>query len=174
MSEQNLNKILESLNRVNDDTKKLIFDIATSMSEIELIQIFNHQTSDFFNAVHGMIRKMGKEREYTVGAYKALFDSAVKINAKKPIDKYALVILEYAAEIYQEDADCFLNMTVPDTTVVSVGNEFNLIRSEMFKTLWKQLNINDRDVIKEKMILLTTYAHAYFYKIILLNKKRGV
>jgi hypothetical protein len=50
---------------------------------------------------------------------------------------------------------------------LEVGNEFNIVRSDMFKQLWKKLSEEDKTAIKEKMVLLTTLAHVYFYQTVL-------
>jgi hypothetical protein len=60
-------------------------------------------------------------------------------------------------------------MSIPDTKV-NLNNEFGLIRSEMFKNLWLISNQKDRNDVKEIIILLTTFAHAYLYKTILMKK----
>lgn len=87
---------------------------------------------------------------------------------KLPLDKFTLIILEFANEIYSEEENCFMDMTIPDAKL-EVGNEFGLIRSEIFKSLWKILDKNHKQIIKEKIILLTTYAHTYFYKTVMAN-----
>ena len=163
-----LESVVQSLDRVPLETKQMIFNMSKGMSELEIIRSFNQQALDMFNLVISITKKVGKEREYQFSGYKALFDNAVKINNKLPVDKFTLIILEFAAEIYAEEEDCFLNMSIPDKEV-NVGNEFGLIRSESFKILWKILNRPDKNLLKENIILLTTFAHAYLYKTILKN-----
>lgn len=172
MTDQNkrLDNVINALDKVGIETKQMIFNMSNNMSEIEIIRSFNQSALDLFNLLMEITTRMKKENEYKVGGYKVLFDNAIKYNIKMPIDQFTLVILEFAADIYAENEDCFLNMTIPDTKL-EVGNEFNLIRSEMFKTLWKNLNKNDKNDVKEKIILLTTYAHIYLYKTLLKNKK---
>jgi hypothetical protein len=62
-------------------------------------------------------------------------------------------------------------MYMPDTKLES-GNEFNLVRSEMWKNIWKILNKHDKEEIKKKFILLTVYAHCFFYKTILSKQQK--
>lgn len=162
-SQQLLEPVIKALDRVKYETKQMIFEMANSMTEQEIIQSFNQQSLVLFNLMSSISKRIGKEREVGASEYKLLFDKAIKINAKLPIDKYTLIILEYAPEIYAEDEDCFLKMTIPDTDV-SVGNAYGLIRSKMFQTLWKGLCQEDRKKLRECFILLTTYAHVYLYK----------
>lgn len=168
-AEQQLNNVIRSLDRVKLETKQMIFDIGESMSELEIIQSFNQRAFDLFNILTDLTKKLNKENDYKVVSYKTLFENAIKINVKLPLDKFTLIILEYAPEIYAENEDCFMTMSVPDTTV-HVGNEFSIIRSEMFKKIWTELNQNDKNIVKDNIILLTTFAHAHLYKIAIINK----
>lgn len=170
INEERLNKVINSLEKVPSATKELVLEkMALSMSELEIIQSFNQQAHDLFSLLISITKKLNKEKEYNVSGYKLLFDNTLKFNAKLPIDKFTLLILEFAAEIYAEDENCFLDMAIPDTKV-GVNNEFSLIRSEMFKKLWKILENNDKNSLKENIIPLTMYAHAYLYKTLLSKK----
>ena len=163
---QKLEKVINALEKVNDETKTLILNMAKSMKEMVIIQSFNQSSLDLFTEILKITTRLGKEGEYKVGGYKAIFDNAIKINVKMPVDKFTLVILEFAPEIYSENENFILNMPIPDTQV-GVANEFSMIRSEKFKNLWKTLGSNEKEILKEKIILLTTYAHAYFYQTVL-------
>lgn len=168
MNQQLLN-VVESLDKVSGETKQMIYDMANSMNELEIIHSFNQQAHDLFTMMYNITKKIGQEKKYNVVGYKTIFENALKINAKLPIDKFTLLILEFASDIYEENEDCFLNMSLEDTKI-NVGNEFSIIRSEMFKNLWAVLDQANKNLLKEKIILLTTYAHAYLYKIILGQK----
>ena len=170
-NQERMDKVVKALDQVNPETKQMIFNMAKSMKELEVIQSFNQQSLDFFNLSTAITRRMGRESEFKMAGYKALYDNTIKMNIKMPIDNFTLVVLEYAPQIYSENEDFFLNQITGDTKV-EVGNEFSLIKSEMFKNLWKILNKPDRADIKEKVILLTTFAHVYFYQTILKNKKK--
>lgn len=163
-----LENVVKSLDRVPTETKQMIFDMSQGMKEMEIIQSFNQQALDMFTAVINVTKKLGKDKEYNFLGYKNLFDNAVQMNKKLPVDKFTLIILEFAAEIYAEQEDCFLTMSIPDKEV-NVGNEFGMIRSETFKILWTTLNNTDKNILKEHIILLTTFAHAYLYKTIIKN-----
>ena len=170
-NQQKLDKVVNSLEKVSAETKKMVFNMANSMTDMEVVQSFNQTALDLFNLLVQITTRMNKENEYKVGGYKLLFDNAVKLNKKMPIDQFTLVILEFAAEIYDEDENCFLKMTIPDAKL-EVGNEFNLIRSEMFKKLWVTLVNKDKSDVKDKVILLTTFAHVYLYQTLLKNNKK--
>lgn len=166
-----LEAVIGALGRISDEVKSSIFEMSQQLSELDIIQYFNQQASDLFDFVLQITKKMGKEREYKVTGYKSIFENALKINVKMPIDKFTLVVLEYAPEIYAQEEDCFLSMTIPDAKV-NVGNEFSMIRSEMFKSLWVTLNSLDKKAIGEKVVDLTTYAHMYLYKSVLLSMRK--
>lgn len=161
--EKQLKNVIESLEKIPMDTKQMIFDMAAGMTEQEIIQSFNQQSLDMFQTLIEITTKLLLEKEYQFVGYKALFDTAVKTNAKLPLDKFTLLILEFAADIYAEKEDCFLKMSIPDKEV-NVGNEFGLIRSEKFKKLWITLVDEDKSRLKNDIILLTAYAHTFLYK----------
>lgn len=162
--------IINALDRVNPDTKQMIWNISRSISELEIIHAFNQITLDFCSIIIAITKKRGEDHKYKIAGYKVLFDNAIKMNVKMPIDQFTMVILRFAPEIYSENEDCFLNMSIPDKKL-EVGNDFSFIRSEMFKSLWKVLDVADKSSVKEKLILLTTYAHAYLYKTVLAKAK---
>lgn len=169
-SSKQLERVAESLEKVPHEIKQMVFEMAQSMSEMEIIQLFNQQARDLFTLMGNIAKRLRRQKEQSeVTAYKNLFENALKINAKLPIDKFTLVMLEYAAEIYAENEDCFLNMPIPDANV-NVNNEFNIIRSDMFKHMWRIIEEDDKKSVKDIMLPLTTYAHAFLYKIILSKK----
>jgi len=161
--QEKMNKVIESLNNVNDNTKQLVYNMASSMNDLEIIKMFNQSSLDFFILTAQITTRMGVEGKYKMGAYKMMYDNTIKINAKMPIDHYTLTVLEYANEIYSENEDFFLKKKLGNA-VVEVGNEFNMVSSDMFKNLWVKLEESDKYNIKEKMLVLTTLAHVYFYK----------
>lgn len=167
---ERLNKVINNLNKIPQETKQMVFNMSCGMTDQEIIQSFNQQSYDLFNIVALVVKKLKKDNEFKVVGYRAIFDNAIKINNRLPLDKFTLMILEYASEIYEEQEDLFLNMKIPDKDV-SAGNEFGIIRSEMFKSIWRLLGTEDKTKIKEIVIPLTTYAHAYLYKTILKNQK---
>ncbi|AVL93750.1 hypothetical protein mvi_390 [Megavirus vitis] len=160
---ERLEKVVYSLQKVNPAINKDILSMAQAMSDVQIIKLFNQDATDLFAEMSRIIKLLQKENECKVDSYKFLFETAIKINAKLPIDKFTLIILEYAAEIYGGDENVFLDMPIPDAKI-NVGNEFGLIRSEMFKSLWRILDRENKDIIKDKITSLTTYAHAYLYK----------
>lgn len=158
-----LQTVANSLERINSEINISIAQMAKSMTEASIIQAFNQVAIDLFVMVEKIILDIKKDKEYKLDSYRILFDNAIRINNRLPIDKFTLIVLEYAPEIYSKDENCFLKMSIPDKNI-SIGNTFGFIRSEMFKNLWIILPNNHKKVIIEKVISLTTYAHAYFYK----------
>lgn len=166
-SEQ-LQVVVTSLEQVDPLINQSVKEMSDNMPEATIIRLFNQTSLDLFTIINIITDRIGKTEEYKLAGYKALFDNAIKINAKLPIDKFTLIILEFAPQIYSQDENCFLNMSIPDRRI-SVGNSFGFIRSEMFKNLWMVLNTSDREQVSEKVISLTTYAHAYLYKTVTKN-----
>lgn len=168
--QERLSKIILTLDRVRPEVKQMVFEMAQGMTDLEIIQSFNQQALDLFTLLNTITVRLNRVNEFKIGGYKLLFDNAIKQNVKLPLDKFTLIILEFAPEIYDEKETCFMDMSIPDTNV-TVGNEFSIIRSDMFKKLWKILDNNDKDSLKNIIIPLTTYAHAYLYKTVLKYKK---
>lgn len=174
--QNSLSKVVKALERVSLDTSNMIAGMAKGMTEAEIINHFNQSAKDFFNTTISVTKRMGIAREYGGEAYLAIFENAIKMNGRMPIDKFTMLILEFAPEIYAEDENCFLDMEIPDRNLNEMGapvtsdNEFSLIRSEKFKKLWKILSPADKETIKADIILLTTYAHTYFIYSLLKRK----
>jgi hypothetical protein len=168
-AQQQLNRVIKALERVDPEINKAVYELSNGMSEMEIVQTFNQHTLDSFNSLINITKKMGKESIYKISGYKTFFENALKINAMLPIDKFTLIILEFAPEIYDENEEVFLKMTIPDAQI-EVSNEFGFIRSELFKQLWLSLNKTDKDSVKDNIILLVTYAQAHLYKTLMKKK----
>jgi len=153
--------IANSLKRVNDKTTNIVLDMAKQISKDEVISLFNQAALDFFQTILKITQEMGQEREYGIKGYLKLFETAVGINRGLPIDQFTATILEYAPEIYAEEEDTFLDMDIPDAEIKS-GNEFNIIRSGKIKNLWKTGSPENKELVKEKIITVTTWCHVYF------------
>lgn len=161
-----MEKIAAALSTIDPNITSGILDLAKNLSEQEIINLFNQNAIDFFNMAIETSQNLGLEKEFGFGAYKTLFTSALKINAKLPIDKFTIIILEHAPDIYDENEKYFLEMSIPDGEV-KVSNAFSIIKSTEFKKLWMVLDQKYKEIVKEHIISLTTYAHAYFYKLII-------
>ena len=144
--------------------------MANNLSDREIINLFNQSAMDFFNLAINITEKMKRAKEFGFVAYKSIFESTLKVNANLPVDKFTVIILEYAADIYDSNEKYFLEMHIPNKEL-NTGNAFSIIESEEFKKLWLVLNSQDKEIVKEHIISLTSYAHAYFYNLILKPKK---
>ena len=167
-----LEKVQQALERVNDGTKEMVLEMAKGMTDLEVIRSFNQEVYDFFAILINVTKRMGVDKEYKIEVHNTFFEKAIKTNVLLPIEQFTLIILEFAPEIYTENEECFLRMSIPDAKLES-GNEFNIIRSEHFKKLWLTLSSDDKSNIKDKIILLTTYAHTYFYQTLLAMQKQA-
>lgn len=164
-----------SLKKVDSEINENIYAMASSMDEHTIILSFNQTALDFFNFAINGTKRLNREREFGFSGYLSLFQTAIKANIGVPIDKFTILILEYAPDIYSVNEKFFLNMDIPDIKIdvsdkKKNDNEFNMIQSEEFKKLWLVLSQEDKDAVKEKIILLTTYAHAYFFKLCMTKK----
>lgn len=168
---ERLANVIESLDRVPDYMKQMIFDMSMGMTEQEIIKSFNQKAVDLFDMVASIIEKLKISHTYKVVGYRNMFNLAVKTNFKLPVDRFTLMLLEFAAEIYKGDENCFLDMPIPDKKF-AVENEFGMIRSEQFKSLWRSLGTEDKNIVKQEIIALTTFAHCYLYKSAIKTWKR--
>lgn len=165
-----MKRIALALDRVTKETHEKIIDLAEGLSETEIINLFNQAAMDFFDMAITKSKELGREREFGFTGYQFLFESALKINMSLPIDKFTLIILEFAPDIYDANEEYFLSMDIPDAEI-KANNEFGIIRSKEFKKLWGQIDADCKEVTKDHITSLTVYAHAYFLKL-LFNKKK--
>lgn len=166
---EKLEKVLRSLSKVNPDTHKMVLGLAEQLTELQIIQAFNQFSLDLFQTITAMVNEMGWEREIKFTGYSLLLENALKINVKLPIDNFTWFVLEYAPKIYSQEEDFFMNKHY-NAAKVGVGHEFSFVTSEPFKAKWKLLNKEQKETIKDKFIMVTIYAHVYFFKVILINK----
>lgn len=160
-----MERIMTALKRVDVDVNQGILTMINLLTEREIINLFNQSANDFFTTAIDITIQMKIENKFNFSGYKNIFESTLKVNATLPIDKFTIIILEYAPDIYDANEQYFLNMDIPDGEI-KTENAFSIIRSSEFKEVWKILSLANKAIIKEKITSLTTYAHAYFYKII--------
>jgi hypothetical protein len=175
LTKQQIENIIKVLEDVPDDIQQTVISMAKGMTVFDIVQSFNQIAQDLFDLLITITKNLKSTHKKMSGnqiltteslqGHKMLFDSGMKMNMNLPIE-HTLVILLFAPQIYNQDEECFMKMDIPDSKVQS-GKEFNLIRSSEFKNLWNILNEIDKDDVKDKVILLTTYANAYFYKTLL-------
>lgn len=165
-----LERIFNTLDKVEEQTKNMIYNLALNMNNLEIIQTFNQKAIDLFTTMIEITELHKKEKEYKIKGYKAIFENALKINVKIPIDKFTLTILEFAADIYSENEEYFYQMTIPDAKLNLGSNEFGMLRSEGFKKLWIILTKEEQNKLKDNIVLLTTFAHVHLYKTLLSKK----
>ena len=158
-----LEKVFSSLEKVSPDINIEVREMALAMSKAEIVAMFNQFANDLFTTLLRITISKNVESEYNVTGQKNLFEKSLKLNKQLPIDKFTLVILEFAADIYDGNEEKFLDMEIPDQRV-NVNNEFGMIRSEKFKGLWKTMQKTDKVSLHEIVTALTSYAHAFFFK----------
>ncbi len=166
MGDSDLERVLAALERVPEEIQQDVLSLANSMTCEETVQKFNNQAKDNFVILEKIATMCNKYKECNIEGNKKLFDHAVKQKADLAVNKFTLVILEYAPEIYAADHECFLKMSIPESEL-KVADGFSLVKTTMFKEMWVQLPNDFQCEIIDNMILLTMYAHAYLYKTLL-------
>lgn len=158
---QALNDVKTAILSLEPGINQMIGKMIEKMPDSVIIQRFNQAAQDFFALLTRFITKTGNPDAYNLRGYVNLFNHAIENRPDWPIDKFTLMILKFAPQVYNEDDDFFVNIEVPETQV-KVTNEFGIIRTEMFKQLWLKAPESDRKLVRASCKLLTTYAHAYF------------
>lgn len=171
-----INKIGDALSKVPPEYAEAAVSLANSLEKVELGVSFNQTAMDLFDLAVKISTKRKIEEKLKMSGHRSIFEAAAaKIGKTIPISKFSFAILEFAPEIYNENDDFFLNMKVPDTidvdkevgatdagTTKSNSNDLNIINTQEFKELWKKLNNKEKRAIRENVIKLTLYSHAYF------------
>jgi hypothetical protein len=93
-----------------------------------------------------------------------ILQQLIKKNPKSIIDIFVMYVLKYKPLIDSGDDEFFLNNTFERELSV-VGNNINdndLVKKAFeFKTIWKQLNQQNRDVVKQYMQFLCQLSLTY-------------
>lgn len=160
-----MQRIAIALSQIDPSINQGILDMARGLSKQEIINLFNQSAMDFFATAIYVTTQMKREKEFGFAGYETIFSTTLKINAQLPIDKFTLIILEHAPDIYDANETHFLRMHIPNGEI-KTSNAFSIIKSDEFKKLWCVLQPSDKEKVKEHIISLTTYAHAFFYKLI--------
>lgn len=156
-------RVVAALNGVDEKNKQMVRRIANGYTEIEIVTKFNQAGKDFFVLLNRLTSEAGKD--YGVKGYEKLFHHAIGLRKDWPIDKFTLLILQFAPQVYAEDEQFFLDVKIPDQQV-RINNEFGIIKTEAFKELWLTTSEQNRNDLKDACLLLVTFAHAYFVKMI--------
>lgn len=168
--QKQLQKVINALEKVNNEIQQMIMQMANIMNDMEIIQSFNQESLDLFSMITEITKEIGKESEVKFGGYKLLLENAMKLNIRLPVDNFTLVVLEYAPYIYNQDEEFFLRKSY-NNAKVEVGNEFAFIKSDSFKEMWKNLSPDSKEDIKKKFLNVTIFAHVYFIKTVFNNLK---
>lgn len=158
--------VLEAVEKVSDEHKQMAFELAKSIDPDGLTLQFNQSARDFFSELISLSTKKGLEKKFNFRAYNILFDTAVGLNKKLPLEKFTLSILLYAHKIFEMDEEHFLGLDIGDVKIQQ-GNEFGVIQSKEYQALWKTLGSDEKEPLIDQTILMATYALAYLYATIL-------
>lgn len=160
-----MTNVIKALQSVSEEKQIMARRIAQGYSAAEIVTKFNQAGKDFFALLQRIIRETGSKKDYNVAGYEKLFHHAIGIRQDWPIDKFTLMILQFAPQVYEEDEQFFLSVEIPDQNV-RINNEFGIIKTEAFKELWLTTTDSNRDDLKDQCLLLVSFAHAYFLKMI--------
>lgn len=167
-TQEKIQRVVKSLESVNEETKKYVMDLSECLLKEEIVTMFNQYALDFFNDLTQISYEVDSSKAKIFTSYSLLYETSLNLKKNLPLEKFTLTILEHADKIYMQEEEHFLEMDIPNKEI-NIGNnknEFGIIQSDEFKKLWKKLGEDNKSIIKDKVILLTTYAHAYLYKIL--------
>jgi len=156
--------ITEAIGRTPEKYKILASDIASKNGEDVLAINFNNYGADFLSTMEKLSYKYNSGIQ--TATYIRIFNEAKKANILLPIDNGSKTILIFVDKIFNVDVDFFLSMEnkqidVPDN---ASNTNFSFLRSEQFRTMWLKLTSEEQSMLKQKLIVMTTYALAYFKK----------
>lgn len=171
MKQEIIKDIIDALDRVDEETTDLVISLANRKSDIDIMSEFNQLSVQVLEDLERIGKKYGCEGVCNMKHHRETLEHALKINARLPIDKFSVLILLHAAEVYNEEEKYFMELPMPDVDA-KAGNKFTVIKCEPFKDVWKLLDKRDKRMVVDKTILLTTWAHAYFIKNVLSSLKK--
>lgn len=158
-----LKKIIQSLEKVDSNITNTILGMAEKTSMAQVINDFNYNSLEVLDFLDYIGKKYNHTDTCDMTKHRLLFENAIQINKRLPVDKFSLIVLEHAQDIYDENEEYFMELPMPDVNA-KAGKDFSMIKCEAFKKVWTSLDEEDKDLVKEKVISLTTSAHIYFIK----------
>ena len=178
ISEEQLQEMVNVLSKLPKEIKLHNKKLAETTSRQDIISTFNQYVIDFFDLLIKIIDKVNEKantkENYGAESYKMVFEQALTFGAHLPIDNISSRLLLVADKIYNNDEQFFLNFELKESVDIQLDKnnnnksyKFDIFDSDKFKELWKQLKPSYREKLFEKLILLTTYAHAYVFKLLI-------
>lgn len=156
-----LKRVGIALEKVPIDIRKDVYAAASATPEMEIVQQFNDTASKLLSIIKELVKGRSVEKE--IDGSTKLFNLSIKKNMAIAIDNFTMTILMKAADIYDENESAFLEVKM-DKMAVKDGSA--IIDPELFKDLWKLLQEEKKELIRNTLIELTWFSHMYFYKLI--------
>ena len=115
-----------------------------------LIESFNANSNQLVNFMSNYVKTL------TFKIYKTEFDRLIRLNSDVIIDTFVLKVLQYEEHIMNENDDFFLGYINNNNN--SDSDNMNIFE---FKSIWHNLNDQNKDAIKAYMKLLCNIASVY-------------
>jgi hypothetical protein len=157
--------VIAAIKRVQPSRNADTLALSNTMTKREIVSSFNQSIFDMFEEISKFLKKYNFSGDADMASYKSLFEKATKANACLPIEKFTMSILVFAPEFYDEKEDFFLELKIPHLQV-NTDTGFDVIKSELFRNLWKSMITEDKYVLRDRIMNVVLYAHCYFYKLI--------
>jgi hypothetical protein len=147
--------------------------MSKSMSDVEIIMRFNQMMSSLFTFLIDKTKPLPNYKDYDFDIYFKLMEKSISINTKFPIERFCLIVLILAPQIYEKNENFFLNykLNAQIKTSFSNQNEFSIFESEKFKELWKIMDTESKNRFVDDFTLLTVFAHTYFLQVVMKTNK---
>lgn len=166
---QQLTVVIAALERVDLAIRQEIYKMSLNMSRDMLVQSFNQRAKDMFSLLERISRACGRYETTDLAANRSLFNTAVTTSPEIAVNKFTLLVLEFAPEIYARDEEAFLKMTIPETDVKTSAG-WGVIRSNEFRDMWvHDMTGEMKTQVTELMIRMVTIAQAFLYQTIRSN-----
>ena len=112
-----LQVVVQALERVPRATRQQIYQLSQSAQRADLVTAFNQNARDMFTLLEQISRQCGRYETTKLGSNRMLFDTAIGSHPEIALNKFTLLVLEFAPEIYSRDEEAFLQMTIPTTEI---------------------------------------------------------
>jgi len=135
-----MNNINENLNQIIEDFNNTLLDLAQNVALIAPYSIIGNN----INTIETIMQKLNGEQKC------------------KFIDMFIVkVFLDYKQEIYDGDENFFMKMNEDNFKDETEDKESYINKLFEFQTLWKDISRENKDVIKQYLVILCQLAEEY-------------
>lgn len=153
--------VAQVLSDLPNELKSMATEMAHSMSDVEIVMRFNQMITSLFTLIINKTKPLPNYKEFNFEIYFKLLEKSISINTSFPIERFCLIMLIFAPQIYEKNENFFMNYNLNAHIKVS-QNEFSIFESQKFKDLWHTLDVDAKNKFIDDFTLLTIFAHTYF------------